>query len=151
MQKSKWPPWNSILWALKNEGSMFGYFDSTCRQWNKSLESLRKAGKKQTKTKKMKGNLRNLCWKSPERWENNKNRWSKYSVTCVLLSRSFVPRLAKRCQGNCGINLMFSDNEDYLVVKSHGSTTLTVNGEETTKSGPQDVHFITCVWKNMRT
>ena len=40
---------------------------------------------------------------------------------------------------------MFSDNEDYLVVKSHGSTTLTVNGEETTKSGPQDVHFISCV------
>ena len=62
-------------------------------------------------------------------------------VPYVLFFRSLVPRLVQRCQRNCGINLKPSDNEDYLVVKSHGSTTFTVNGEEKTRSGPQYVHF----------
>ena len=38
----------------------------------------------------------------------------------------------QRCPGNCGIN---------TVVKSHGSTTFTVNGEEKTRSSQQYVHF----------
>ena len=59
-------------------------------------------------------------------------------VPCAL---SLVSRLVQRCQGNCGVNLKPSDNEDYLVVKSHGSTTFIVNGEEKARSGPQYVHF----------
>ena len=59
-------------------------------------------------------------------------------VPYVSFFRSLLPRLVQRCQGNCGINLKPLDNEDYLVVKSHGSTTFTVNGEEKTRSGP---HF----------
>ena len=62
-------------------------------------------------------------------------------VPYILFFRSLVQRLVQRCQENCGINLKPSDNEDYLVVKSHGSTTFTVNGEEKTRSGPQYVHF----------
>ena len=62
-------------------------------------------------------------------------------VPHVLFSRHLVPRLVPKYQRNCGINPKPSDNEDYLVVKSHGSTTFTVNGEEKTRSGPQYVHF----------
>ena len=51
-------------------------------------------------------------------------------VPYILFFRSLVPRIVHRCQGKCGINLKALDNEDYLVVKSHGSTTFTVNGEE---------------------
>ena len=61
-------------------------------------------------------------------------------VPYVLFFWSLVPRLFQRCQGNCSINLKSSDNEDYLVVKSHGST-ITVNGEEKTRSGLKYVHF----------
>ena len=48
-----------ILWMPKNEISMFRYFDSM-EQWNKSLKSLRKAGKSKRKTKKKKGDSINL-------------------------------------------------------------------------------------------
>ena len=36
---------------------------------------------------------------------------------------------------------MLSDNEDYLVLISHGSTTFTIHGEEKMRSGPQYVHL----------
>ena len=62
-------------------------------------------------------------------------------VPHVIFFRSLVPRLVQRCQGYCGINLKTSDNEDYLIVKSHGSTRFTVNGEEKTRGGPPYVHF----------
>ena len=62
-------------------------------------------------------------------------------VPYILFFRSLVQRLVQRCQENCGINLKPSDNEDYLLLKSRGSNTFTVNGEEKTRSGPQYVHF----------
>ena len=75
--------------------------------------------------------------KESERWEKNNNRWSIFffnfifqpQVPYVLFFRSLAPRIVQRCQWNCGINLKPSDNENYLVVKSYGSTTYTVNGD----------------------
>ena len=58
-----------------------------------------------------------------------------------LFLRSLVPRLAERCQGNCGIKLKPADNRDYLLVKSHGPSTYMVKGESRTSYGPQYIHF----------
>ena len=40
-----------------------------------------------------------------------------------------MPRLVDRCQENCGVKLKTSDDEDYLLIKSHGQSTYTVKGE----------------------
>ena len=57
--------------------------------------------------------------------------------------RSMVPRKVERCHGNCGVKLEPSDkaNNDYLVVKSFGTSTFMVKGESHCKYGPQYVHF----------
>ena len=90
--------------------------------------------------------------KSLERWEKNKKDPNvQPQPSYVLFFRSLVPRLVQRCQENCDINLKPSDNEDYLVVKSHDSTTFTVNGEKTTRSGPQYVHLNKVCLRNMHT
>ena len=52
-----------------------------------------------------------------------------------------VPKLVQSYQGDCGINLKASDNENYLALKSHRSTTFTINGEENTRSDIWYVHF----------
>ena len=116
----------------KSKGSIFRYFDSTSQQWNKSLKSLREALKKQMKNKEKKDTPEIFI----ERVQKDEKRTSiddtnfQPQVPYILFFRSLVPRIVHRCQGKCGINLKVLDNEDYLVVKSHGSTTFTVNGEE---------------------
>ena len=64
-------------------------------------------------------------------------------VIYELHLRSMVPRKVERCQGNCGVKLEPSDkaNNDYLVVKSFGTSTFMVKGESPSKYGPQYVHF----------
>ena len=54
-----------------------------------------------------------------------------------------VPRKVERCQGNCGVKLEPSDeaNNNYLVVKSFGTSTFMVKGESHSKYSPQYVHF----------
>ena len=135
MQNSKWTLWNGIFWMPKNKGIRFHYFDSTSKQWNKSLKTLRKVRKKQTKNKE-KGWRLHKWWKS----QKDEKRTTiddpfffffifQPQVPYVLFFRSLAPRIVQRCQWNCGINLKPSDNENYLVVKSYGSTTYTVNGD----------------------
>ena len=62
-------------------------------------------------------------------------------VEYQLFLRSLVLRLAKRCQGNCGIKLKLANIRDYLLVKSHGPSTYMVKGESRTRYGPQYIHF----------
>ena len=62
-------------------------------------------------------------------------------VPFVLFFRSLVQQLVQRCQENSDINLKPSHNENFLVLKSHGSSIIIVSGEEKTRSGPQYVHF----------
>jgi len=57
--------------------------------------------------------------------------------------RSQLPRAVERCQGNCGIKLVPAEEQDYLVIKSYGQSTYTVNGECKSKYGPQYIHFNT--------
>ena len=124
---------------------MFYYFDRTSQQWNKSLKSLREAEKNKTNEKQRKRK------ETPEIFVERVQKDEKRiriddpnvqpQVPYVLFFQSLVPRLVQRYQGCYGINLKPSDNEDYLVVKSHSSTSFTVNGEEKTRSGSQYVHF----------
>ena len=59
-------------------------------------------------------------------------------VEYQLFLRSLVLRLARRCQGNCGIKLKLADIRDCL---SHGPSTFMVKGESRTRYGPQYIHF----------
>ena len=54
-----------------------------------------------------------------------------------------VPRKVERFQVNCSVKLEPSDeaNNDYLVVKSFGTSTFMVKGESHSKYGPRYVHF----------
>ena len=99
------------------------------KEFKKPQKSGKKANEKQRKRKE-----------TPEIFVERVQKYEKRTriddpnvqpqVPYLLFFRSLVPRLVQRCQGNCGNNLKPSDNEDYLIVKSHGSTTFTVNGEE---------------------
>ena len=92
----------------KNDGSMFYYFNSTSQQWRKSLKSLRKVGKKQTKNKEKESKAPEIF---VERVQKDEKRTRiddpnvQPQVPYVLFFQSLVPRLVQRCQGNCGINL----------------------------------------------
>ena len=132
MQNSKWTLRNGILWMPKNKGSMFRYFVSTSQQWNKSLKSLRKAWKSKQKNKEKKETPEifiERVKKDEKRITINDTNFQP-QVSYFLFFWSLVPQIVQRCQRKCGINLKAPDNEDYLVVKSHGSTTFTRNGEE---------------------
>ena len=72
------------------------------------------------------------------RVENPNASWR---VEYQLFLRSLVPCLVERCQGNCIIKLKPADNRDYLLVKSHGTSTYTVQGESRTRYGRQYIHF----------
>ena len=60
-----------------------------------------------------------------------------------LFLRSLVPRLAERCQGNCGIKLKPADNRDYLLVKSHGPSTYMAKEESRARYGPEYLSKLT--------
>ena len=64
-------------------------------------------------------------------------------IVCELHLRSKVPRKVERCQGNCGVKLWPVDesNNDYLLVKSFGTSTFMVKGESRFKYGPQYIYF----------
>ena len=64
-------------------------------------------------------------------------------IVYELHLRSKVPRKVERCQGNCGVKLCSVDesNNDYLLVKSFGTSTFMVKGESCFKHGPQYIHF----------
>ena len=111
--------------------SLFWQHIQTMKQEFKNPQkSERKANEKQRKRMETPQMV-----KESERWEKSNNRWSIFffffqpQVPYVLFFPSLAPRIVQRWQWNCGINLKLSDNENYLVVKSYGSTTYTVNGD----------------------
>ena len=118
---------------------MFRYFDSTSQKWNKSLKSLRKVGKKANKKQKKR-------METPEIFVGRVQEDEKTTRIDNPKAQLQVPKvLFFRLIYFSGINLKPSDNEDYLIVKSHGSTTFTVDGEERTRTCPHYVVPITYV------
>ena len=118
---------------------MFRYFDSTSQKWNKSLKSLRKVGKKANKKQKKRMETPEICVgrvQEDEKTTRIDNPNAQLQVPKVLFFRLIY---------FSGINLKPSDNEDYLIVKSHGSTTFPVDGEERTRTCPHYVVPITYV------
>ena len=67
------------------------------------------------------------------------DRNAKRAVPYELFLRSLVPQQVERCQENCGNKLKPADSGDYLLIKSHGPSSYSVNGESKTKCGP---HYI---------
>ena len=64
-------------------------------------------------------------------------------IVYELHLRSKVRRKVERCQRSCGVKLWPVDesNNDYLLVKSFGTSTFMVKGESRFKYGPQYIHF----------
>ena len=115
MQNSKWTLWNGILWISKKQRKHISLFWQNMPTMEQKFKKPQKDGKR--------------------------TRMDDPNVPYILFFWSLVPWLVQRCQGNSGINLKPSDNDDYPVIKSQGSTTFTVNGEENMRSCPQYVHF----------
>ena len=104
-----------------------------------SFKRLRKVGKKQMKNKEKERRLQKSLLKDFRRMRKEQESMTQmldHKFHAFYFFQFLVPKPVQSYQGNCGINLKASDNEDYLAVKSHSSTTITVNGEENTRSGP---------------
>ena len=62
--------------------------------------------------------------------------------------RSDLPKLVKRCRGNCGRDIT---KEHQLVVKSNGVQRWMANGKEMSRNGPLFIHFEEDCLKNYDT
>ena len=59
-----------------------------------------------------------------------------------FFSRSMVPHLINRCQGNCEDKLFPADKEDYFGVKPRGHISfMNKHGEMDSKYCPLHIHF----------
>ena len=119
-------------------------FRKYCRKWKTVSKNLHPVKERRTKGRGW-GNLKQklswIEWKAGKVKIQDPNIARK--VVYELHLRSMVPRKVERCQGNCGVKLEPSDeaNNDYLVVKSFGTSTFMVKGESHSKYGPRYVHF----------
>ena len=104
------------------------HFPTMEQEFKKPHKSVKKANKKNKEKKETPEIFIERVQKDEKRTTTDDTNFQP-QVSYFLFFRSLVPRIVQRCQRKCGINLKALDNEDYLVVKSHGSTTFTRNGE----------------------